>query len=292
MTFYDDVGFGSAGTRGRSNGRAVMRSTNSGVGFTDATSGAQDPLYTGTHPDLHAVALNPQDPKVAFVGSDGGVVRTDGTFVDQSPDCVNRALSAANLPLCQAWLASVPQHVLGLNDGLPTLQFQAISASPSDPRGELMGGTQDNGSLRYSGDSTWAGVAQGDGAASAFDVSDPSVRIHTFYNATPEVSYASGADGTWLDISGTLTGENVFFYAPMVGDPRNGGTVFFGIDSLSLSSPEAGEILRDLAPGFASGELKPFRIKPNAIYPLERAAEAYVAVLGSSRDRLIFQPNG
>lgn len=67
---------------------------------------------------------------------------------------------------------------------------------------------------------------------------------------------------------------------------------FFGVDSLSLSSPDAAEILRDLVPGFASGALKPFPIKPDAIYPLERAAEAYVAVLGSSRDRLVFQPNG
>jgi NADPH2:quinone reductase len=71
-----------------------------------------------------------------------------------------------------------------------------------------------------------------------------------------------------------------------------GKHTFFGVDSLSLSSPEAGEILRELVPGFASGALKPFPIKPGAIYPLERAAEAYVAVLGSSRDRLVFQPNG
>ena len=71
-----------------------------------------------------------------------------------------------------------------------------------------------------------------------------------------------------------------------------GKHTFFGVDSLSLSSPEAGEILRDLVPGFASGALKPFPIKPEAIYPLARAAEAYVAVLGSSRDRLVFQPNG
>jgi NADPH:quinone reductase-like Zn-dependent oxidoreductase len=71
-----------------------------------------------------------------------------------------------------------------------------------------------------------------------------------------------------------------------------GKHTYFGVDSLSLTSPEAGEILRELVPGFASGALKPFPIKPDAIYPLERAAEAYVAVLGSSRDRLVFQPNG
>jgi NADPH2:quinone reductase len=71
-----------------------------------------------------------------------------------------------------------------------------------------------------------------------------------------------------------------------------GKHTFYGVDSLSLSSPDAAEILRDLVPGFASGALKPFPIKPDAIFPLQRAAEAYVAALGSSRDRLIFKPNG
>ena len=71
-----------------------------------------------------------------------------------------------------------------------------------------------------------------------------------------------------------------------------GKHTFYGVDSLSLSSPDAAEILRDLVPGFASGALKPFPIKPDAIFPLQRAAEAYVAALGSSRDRLVFQPNG
>ena len=71
-----------------------------------------------------------------------------------------------------------------------------------------------------------------------------------------------------------------------------GKHTFYGVDSLSLSSPDAAEILRDLVAGFASGALKPFPIQPDAIFPLQRAAEAYVAALGSSRDRLVFQPNG
>ena len=66
---------------------------------------------------------------------------------------------------------------------------------------------------------------------------------------------------------------------------------YVGIDTLALSSVATAEILRDLVPGFASGALKPFPIAPNAIYPLERAAQAYAAVLGSSRDRIVFVPN-
>jgi NADPH2:quinone reductase len=69
-----------------------------------------------------------------------------------------------------------------------------------------------------------------------------------------------------------------------------GQHTYVGIDTLGLSSVATGAVLRDLGPGFASGHLKPFPIKANAIYPLERAKEAYVAVAGSSRDRVILKP--
>lgn len=69
-----------------------------------------------------------------------------------------------------------------------------------------------------------------------------------------------------------------------------GQHTYVGIDTLGLSSAATGTVLRDLGPGFASGHLKPFPIKATAIFPLERAKEAYVAVAGSSRDRVILKP--
>jgi NADPH2:quinone reductase len=69
-----------------------------------------------------------------------------------------------------------------------------------------------------------------------------------------------------------------------------GQHTYVGIDTLGLSSIATGAVLHDLGPGFASGHLKPFPIKANAVYPLERAKEAYVAVAGSSRDRVILKP--
>ena len=69
-----------------------------------------------------------------------------------------------------------------------------------------------------------------------------------------------------------------------------GQHAYFGVDTLALSSVATGEVLRELAPGFAGGHLKPFRINTAAIYPLEDAKRAYVAVAGSSRDRVILQP--
>ena len=42
-----------------------------------------------------------------------------------------------------------------------------------------------------------------------------------------------------------------------------GQHTYVGIDTLGLSSVATGDVLRELAPGFASGHLKPFPIKPS-----------------------------
>ncbi len=65
---------------------------------------------------------------------------------------------------------------------------------------------------------------------------------------------------------------------------------YVGVDTLALSSIATGDVLRELGPGFASGHLKPFPINPAAIYSLEDAGRAFVAVAGSSRDRVILRP--
>jgi len=65
---------------------------------------------------------------------------------------------------------------------------------------------------------------------------------------------------------------------------------YVGIDTLGLSSEATGGVLRELSPGFTSGKLKPFSINPSSVYPLEEAKRAFVAVAGSSRDRVILKP--
>ena len=65
---------------------------------------------------------------------------------------------------------------------------------------------------------------------------------------------------------------------------------YVGIDTLGLSSSATGAVLKELAPGFASGHLKPFPIKPNAVFSLEEAKPAFLAVAGSSRDRVVLRP--
>jgi NADPH:quinone reductase-like Zn-dependent oxidoreductase len=69
-----------------------------------------------------------------------------------------------------------------------------------------------------------------------------------------------------------------------------GRHTYVGIDTLALSSIETGEVLRGLVPGFETGALKPFAIESSSVYPLARARDAYHAVLGSARNRVLFDP--
>jgi NADPH:quinone reductase-like Zn-dependent oxidoreductase len=69
-----------------------------------------------------------------------------------------------------------------------------------------------------------------------------------------------------------------------------GQHTYVGIDTLGLSSVATGAVLRELGPGFAGGQLKPFPIQASAIHPLEDAKAAFLAVAGSSRDRVILRP--
>jgi NADPH:quinone reductase-like Zn-dependent oxidoreductase len=69
-----------------------------------------------------------------------------------------------------------------------------------------------------------------------------------------------------------------------------GRHTYVGIDTLALSSVETADVLRNLLPGFESGALKPFAIEPSSVYPLGKAREAYRAVMGSARNRVLFDP--
>ncbi len=213
-----------------SNGRAVMRSTDAGVHFTDMTADARSPAL-GMHPDQHAIVFNPRKPGMAFIGSDGGLVRTSGVFVDNSADCLSRPIGGLDLLDCQAWLSSIPARIDSLNAGLPTLQFQSVSLNPKDPAGEWMGGTQDNGTWSYGGKGSFFESIGGDGGQSGFDAVNPNVRVHTYYNPSTDVNFR-GADPlgwNWIADPLYLAREPSAFYMPIITDPVVGGSMFAGL---------------------------------------------------------------
>jgi hypothetical protein len=247
----------------RSNGRGVIRSTNGGAVAADvswqdmsATVGpAPSFSFTkGIHPDQHAVAFDPVDPNIAFVGSDGGVVRIDvRSPQDKSAACAPRRfvytpgqgavpLAPADLLDCQRLLSGIPQTITPINDGLNTIQFQSLSFNPRNPTGQLLGGTQDNGTFSYTGSPTWLESVGGDGGQSGFDAANPTIRYHNYFDATPEVNFHGNDPTEWLDIYDPLqtTGELRSFYVPFIADPRVGGRAFIGLEHVWRTDTNGG----------------------------------------------------
>lgn len=218
-----------------SNGRAVQRSTNAGVGFTDMTNDAQSPPL-GMHPDQHAIAFAGFDPNIAFVGSDGGVVRTSGLYTDISSDCNTRGLTGVDLTQCREWLTAVPTQIFSLNDHLATLQFQSVSVNPQNPLNDVLGGTQDNGTWAYNGKGagSWFESVGGDGGQSGTHATNPNIRFHTYFDAQVDVNFRGTDPLGWNWVSDSFfippaSSEARAFYIPIIADPKVGGTIFAGL---------------------------------------------------------------
>lgn len=240
---YDElIAFGSPAPR--SNGRAVQRSGDAGVNFADMTEDAQSPPE-GMHPDQHAIVFHPDRPDIAFVGSDGGVVRTNGSFADRSGECAERGLNAADQANCESWLSAVPELIGSLNDGLATLQFQSVSVNGRNAPNDIIGGTQDNGTwaFRSNGNPQWFESVGGDGGQSGIDVGDPNVRMHSYFSAQQDVNFRGNDPLGWNFVSEPLlvSGEAQSFYVPLIADPKVGSSWFVGLQHVWRTQNNGGE---------------------------------------------------
>src|SRR4051812_3146868 len=215
--------------RYRSNGRAVMRSTDAGVQFKDQTGDARHE-WESIHPDIHEFAFAPGG--VAFIASDGGLTRTNGTYVDFSSDCDTRNLIPGSVSErdCRTWLSSIPERLLTLNAGLPTLQFQDLAVDPTDPYNDLITGTQDNGSPYWNG-SGWAMNVLGDGAPPAID-KDGVIHYHQYSGEGIDVNFEGTTTGSWIWIGDPLLFSPegaAIFYGSLIADPVVGQSAFAGL---------------------------------------------------------------
>jgi hypothetical protein len=98
----------------------------------------------GIHSDQHAIAYGVDG--AVYVGNDGGLFK--------SPDG--------------------GKHWQSLNKGLCITQFEYLAQHPGVDSW-LLGGTQDNGTLRYEGGEVWYQVAVGDGGECATNDSAPHI---------------------------------------------------------------------------------------------------------------------
>ena len=211
----------------RTRGRAF---DDAGESFTDMTnenrptilddpSTPPDQRAQGMHPDQHALVFSPANgagSERVFIGSDGGVVRTSGAFANDSARCDSRQeanpddakFTSAELALCHQALRAVPTGIESLNAGLSTLQFQSLSLSPASPAGDVLGGTQDNGTWAFTGDPAgWFESIGGDGGQSAIDPT-AGTRVHTYFGPTTDVNFHGNDPNTWDYISQPLDEAN------------------------------------------------------------------------------------
>jgi hypothetical protein len=151
------------------------------------------------HPDQHCVTFAPTSSKVLYAGSDGGIFR--------SPD------SGAT------WKA--------LNKGLGISEIEYIASDPSTWKW-LMAGTQDNGTLAFTGTPVWSHIADGDGGDCGVNQLSPNIIYHSFYNVSLERSDDKGSSWTGLNPPSVPS----LFYPPV---EVFGSTVAIGATSLIIS---------------------------------------------------------
>ena len=293
---------------GRSNGRAVLYSTTAGdpdasaTGtalnrtFTDLTYDMQDnpaswcglgadfeeafggvsPGFTclwapnNIHPDQHAIVANPSNPTQIFEGSDGGVIRTDGTFGDLSSRCNSNErglLGSASLANCGRMLSRVPNLITHIDRNLDTLQFINVAINPSNPA-EVQGGTQDNGTWSNNnpvGDrNTWPQSIYGDGGNAGYDAANPTWRFNEFTSSFTDANFQNGDPNKWVIIWWPLatSGEAVGFYWPQIGDPNpptGAHPIFSGLQHVWRSwafgaGAHPGAVPQDTTPDIANYE--------------------------------------
>jgi len=234
-------------------GLDLYKSTDAGAHFVNIAAGGGS---GGLHVDQHAVAFHPTQPNVFYVGNDGGVWKT----ADSGSTWTN------------------------LNEHLGLTQFQSVAGHPTDAQ-IAFGGTQDNGTNKYSGDLRWLHVDDGDGGAVLIDPNNPSTIYHTYFNVSFVRSDAGGAAGSWLTReSGLNTSDPSLFYIPVEMSPSNPATLYLGTNRIYRTTNRADSwtsISPDLGAG--SGRISAIGLT---------AADSQVIYAGTSNARIQKTTNG
>ena len=177
--------------------------------------------------------INPGNPTQIFEGSDGGVIRTNGSFSDISSQCDSPFRNGGGpLPstsgsylTCKRVLSRVPTELSHIDSKLSsTLQFINVAVNPGNPC-QVLGGTQDNGTwsnLSQCNNNTFNQVIYGDGGNAVFDASQPTWMANEFTSAFGDSNFENGDPTKWVIATAPIVNshEAVGFYWPQIGDPN------------------------------------------------------------------------
>ena len=73
-----------------------------------------------------------------------------------------------------------------------------ISVSPFSPTDDALAGTQDNGTIAYSGSRIWYLPLTGDGGDNGFDAVDPNIHFHMYTGGQIDINYHGNDPTSWL----------------------------------------------------------------------------------------------
>lgn len=201
------------------------------------------------HADQHAIAWDPASSGRVYLGNDGGVYR-----------------SQANGSLTGAWTKGTYQ---------PFNQFYSVAVSRQDIT-RVLGGAQDNGSLRSWGSTAWNSINGGDGTTNLIDPTNQN-KVYTCsqYGACSKSTTGGGS----LSSFGSTTSDRRGWLTPVVFDPSNPAIMYYGGNRLNRSTNSAVSftvISPDLSRGVGGTDGYPFGTITTVAVAKTSAATIYV----------------
>src|SRR5215510_2448495 len=173
------------------------------------------------HADNHAIVFHPQyngaDNQTMFVGSDGGLFRTDNA---------RAAVATGKTATCKGANSAV--RWIAINNNYGVTQFYSGAVSPDGKT--YFGGTQDNGTLLGTdglGVNAWKEINGGDGGYSAVDFTNP----NTLFASFPGITFVKSTDGgaTFGDATAGIS-DGGLFITPFAMDPSDPRRLWTGGD--------------------------------------------------------------
>ena len=112
--------------------------------------------------------------------------------------------------------------------------------NPTDS-GDLMGGTQDNGT--WSNDPDWFETINGDGGHSGYDAGNADIRFHTYYDAYVDVNFRGNDPVGWNWIGDPMyySKEQRSFYVSALSDPVRPGYMYIGMEHVWRTTDNGGD---------------------------------------------------
>ncbi|PKH07988.1 hypothetical protein [Moritella sp. Urea-trap-13] len=189
----------------------LWRSLDGGISFNKISTWWQAPL--SAHADHHFIIHHPDYDGInnqrLFFANDGGIYETPNISLAQG---------------ATGWKE--------LNNNLSITQFYSVAVSN---HGKLVGGTQDNGTLVYNGDSeNWTSTYGGDGGFSAADPTDDNYLYGEYVYLRLHRSSNGGISSKSI-YTNDMINDSPNFIAPFILDPNNPSRMLAGSRQLWLS---------------------------------------------------------